>query len=130
MGMPLGNILPEREGPRGRDLHAAITVPRSALGRPHPVEVPLDFPIGAVRVRRATGPDEGVTTTLNLPADFPDGASIRLRGLGEAIEGGHAGDLILEVELTDKPMGPLLWAVVLALVAAIAVAVAAWLAFR
>lgn len=104
----MGNIgsiyddVPEGEE-RGPDLRATVTVPRTGLGAPDGVCVPLApvLPHQGAEVERAPQPGEppdGVT--LRLPADFPDGATLRLRGAGGRGKKG-AGDLYLTVKLAE-----------------------------
>lgn len=99
----LGSIFePEPSGPRGRDLHADVTVPAWALGVPTgiDVQVPLDLAAEGGYARRvAHAGDAGDRIRLNLPAGFPDGGVLRLRGQGEALDGGRAGDLLVHVEV-------------------------------
>jgi hypothetical protein len=104
----MGNIgsiyddVPVGEG-RGPDLRATVQVPRSGLGADDGVCVPLppvlshegkDVP----RTPQPGEPDDAVT--LRLPADFPDGATLRLRGAGGRGTKG-SGDLYLTVSLSD-----------------------------
>jgi hypothetical protein len=95
----LGSIFePTGPGPRGRDLHADVTVPAWALGLPFPIEVavPLDLAAEGGYARRVVHAfDAGDRLHLNLPAGFPDGGTLRLRGQGEAHEAGRPGDLLL-----------------------------------
>lgn len=103
----LGSIYEADDGSlKGRDLRYAVSLRRDALDGPVEVEVPLELPLGDERVARAVGPGEsGALLTLNLPADVPSGATLRLRGQGEDIEDGRPGDLYLSVTVTEKP-GP------------------------
>lgn len=144
--MSLGSIYQSEDEsqPRGRDLTTVVEVPRWALGAgPHPVDVPLELPTADGTARRAVGPGErGSTVHLNLPASVPDGATLRMRGLGEAIEGGRAGDLYVQIALTDAPrpapepaaaLGPAgggLFAAVLGMIILGALGVIGWLALR
>ncbi len=105
----LGNIYDglddEGDGPRGRDLNADITVARSQLGQPFTVRVPLVLTTDdGARVRRAlSADDEGDgRLQINLPADMPDAATLRLRGLGEKVADGAPGDLYLAVTLVAQ----------------------------
>jgi len=101
----LGSIFePETAGPRGRDLRAEVTVPGSACGTAEGcrVEVPRELPaLGGYARRVDSGLDIGDAVELRLPADFPDGGTLRLRGQGEASEadGGRPGDLLLTVHV-------------------------------
>lgn len=103
----LGSIYEaESDGPKGRDLTYTVPVNRALLGAPLTVEVPLDLPIDGDVVPRAIGVGEkGAQVSLSLPADLPDGATLRLRKQGEEIEDGEPGDLYLTVQLMDPP-GP------------------------
>jgi hypothetical protein len=107
----LGSIFePEPgEGPRGRDLRADVTVPAWACGFPpgFPVEVPLELPALGGYVRRSAPPGEaGAAVHLHLPAGFPDGGTLRLRGQGEAVDGGRPGDLLLTVSVDRSQASP------------------------
>lgn len=99
----LGSIFePAAPGPRGRDLHADVTVPAWALGLPFPIEVavPLDLAAAGGYARRVVHAfDSGDRVRLSLPAGFPDGGTLRLRGQGEAHEAGQPGDLLLCVHV-------------------------------
>jgi len=108
----LGSIYDEDgNGPKGRDLRTRITFARAGLGKPTPVQVPLELPLDGEIVRRAIGPGEtDATVTLNLPVGLPNEATLRMRGLGEEIEDGPPGDLYLTITLTDvaapgRPLG-------------------------
>lgn len=93
---------PEGEG-RGPDLRATVKVPRDRLGDPDGVRVPLapTLPHEGEQVERAAQPGEPAdAVTLRLPPDFPDGATLRLRGAGGRGAKG-AGDLYLTVALSD-----------------------------
>lgn len=125
----LGSIYdPEEPGPKGRDLRTKITFARGGLGKPTPVQVPLELPLGDALVRRAIGPGEtDATVTLNLPRDLPNGATLRMRGLGEEIDDGPPGDLYLTIHLVDaaapsRPLGGWLVAGVVLLAAILAMA--------
>ncbi len=107
----MGNIgsiydeTPEGEG-RGPDLRASVKVPRSALGRDDGVCVPLPavLPHDGEEVERAPQPGEPAdAVTLRLPPDFPDGATLRLRGAGGR-GGKGSGDLFLTVVLSDEAL--------------------------
>lgn len=100
----LGSIFdPSPTGARGFDLSADVVadVRRVRQGASVLVEVPraLVGPDG-VACRRAHDPyDEGDLIELHLPADFPSGGRLRLRGRGGVRDGGVAGDLLLTVRL-------------------------------
>ena len=91
----------------GEDLHVAVEVPRAALGADVAFEV--DVPLTLVGLRRADPHGEGSRVPLHLPKDLPDGATLRLRGLGalgprakqDATQ--RAGDLYVIITLTDAP---------------------------
>jgi len=104
----MGNIgsiyddAPSGDG-RGPDLRAEVAVPRGGLGAEQGVCVPLPpaLPHEGAEVERAPQPGEPLdAVTLRLPADFPDGATLRLRGAGGRGEKG-SGDLFLTVRLRD-----------------------------
>lgn len=111
----LGSIFePETAGPRGRDLRAEVRVPAWACGHPdgYSVEVPRELPAPGGYARRVhSGLDTGDVVHLRLPANFPDGGTLRLRGQGEASEAadGRPGDLLLTINLdlaqTTPPPG-------------------------
>jgi len=112
----LGSIFePERDGPRGRDLRAEVTVPAWACGHPDgfAARVPLELPALGGYAMRAAGHDEGDLVRLFLPPEFPEGGVLRLRGQGEARTGGPSGDLLLTVHIdrsqTTPPGGALTW---------------------
>lgn len=100
--------------PRGRDLRADVTVPAWACGHPpgYSVQVAPDLPALGGYARRAGG-DDGDTVHLHLPAGFPNGGTLRLRGQGEAHADGRAGDLLLTVHVDTSqsapPPGALTW---------------------
>ena len=111
----LGSIFePETAGPRGRDLRAEVRVPAWACGHEdgHSVEVPDQLPAPGGYARRVrSGLDTGDAVHLRLPAGFPDGGTLRLRGQGAASEAGDGrpGDLLLTIHLdltqTTPPPG-------------------------
>jgi hypothetical protein len=113
----LGSIFePEAgDGPRGRDLRHDVTVPAWAAGHDPGVaiDVPLQLPAAGGYVARAVSAhDPGTTIHVRLPAGFPSGGALRLRGQGEAGPGGRAGDLILVVHLDPThatPPGSSVW---------------------
>lgn len=107
----MGNIgsiyddVPVGEG-RGSDLRATVKVPRSGLGAPDGVCVPLPsaLPHEGKDVPRTPQPGEPEdAVTLRLPADFPDGATLRLRGAGGRGTKG-SGDLYLTVSVSDDAL--------------------------
>lgn len=88
---------------RGPDLRATVHVPRSGLGAPDGVCVPLPAMLthDGVSVERTPQPGESLDAiTLRLPEDFPDGATLRLRGAGGRGSKG-SGDLFLRVEISQ-----------------------------
>ncbi len=104
----MGNIgsiyddAPAGEG-RGPDLRATVKVPRAGLGAPDGVRVPLPavLPHAGEEVERAPQPGEPVdAVTLRLPPDFPEGATLRLRGAGGRGAKG-SGDLYLTVAISE-----------------------------
>lgn len=112
----LGSIFePDRDGPRGRDLRAEVTVPAWACGYPdgYAAQVPLELPALGGYAVRAAGHDEGDLVRLFLPPAFPEGGVLRLRGQGEALTGGPSGDLLLTVHIdrsqVTPPGGALTW---------------------
>jgi hypothetical protein len=110
-------------GPRGRDLRAEVTVPAWACGHPdgYAVAVARELPALGGYARRAVGHDEGDLVHLRLPAGFPEGGVLRLRGQGEVLSedptdgpaNGPAGDLLLTVHIDlsqrSPPGGALTW---------------------
>ncbi len=88
-------------GNRGRDLQAEVTVPAWVCGHPygHEVDVPRELPALGGYARRADGHEVGDKVHLRLPHDFPATGVLRLRGLGEAGDGGRNGDLLLTVRV-------------------------------
>jgi hypothetical protein len=106
----LGSIFePEAPGPRGRDLHADVTVPAWALGLPfgYEVQIPLELAAEGGYARRVVSAlDAGDRLRLALPAGFRSGGVLRLRGQGEALEGGKAGDLLVHVDVDRRRSEP------------------------
>jgi hypothetical protein len=102
----LGSVFePEPEGPRGPDLRVTVEVPRAALG--HGLRAPVPERLAAdgdlVERVRAAGDEPGFIV-LHLPEQLPDRAMLRLRGQGGAgDEGQAAGDLLVVVQLVDRP---------------------------
>lgn len=89
---------------RGPDLRATVQVPRSGLGAPDGVCVPLPATLthDGSPVERTPQPGESLDAiTLRLPEDFPDGATLRLRGAGGRGSKG-SGDLFLRVEISQN----------------------------
>lgn len=110
----LGSIFePEAPGPRGRDLHADVTVPAWALGLPfgYEVQIPLELAAEGGYARRFVPPSaaEGEAQgriRLSLPAGFPSGGIVRLRGQGEAHSEGRPGDLLVHVDVDRRRSEP------------------------
>lgn len=106
----LGSILAASEaddGPRGADLRVEVEVPRGALGTESGFEVPVPREIehAGELVERAPSPlESGDVVTLRLPAQFPDGGTIKLRGQGGVHPEGRPGDLLVTVQLTDAAL--------------------------
>lgn len=102
----LGSIFePEAPGPRGRDLHADVTVPAWALGLPfgYEVRIPLELAAEGGYARRvASTLDDGERLRLSLPAGFQPGGVLRLRGQGEALSEGRPGDLLVHVDVDRR----------------------------
>ena len=105
----LGNVFDAVAGDgghKGRDLRYTVQVNRALLGAPLTVQVPLELPLDGRPIPRAIGPGErGSSVSLNVPADVPDGATLKLRGQGEEIDDGAPGDLFLTLAIIDPP-GP------------------------
>jgi hypothetical protein len=89
---------------RGQDLRVSVEVPRAALGAtlraPVPTRIAADGELIDRVVLHGEDPD---TIELHLPEQLPERAMLRLRGQGGALEGGRAGDLLVVVELVDRP---------------------------
>lgn len=93
---------PAGEG-RGPDLRATVKVPRSGLGAADGVCVPLPPKLAheGAEFERTPQPGEPLDAiTLRLPEDFPDGATLRLRGAGARGSKG-SGDLFLRVDISQ-----------------------------
>lgn len=103
------------EGPRGRDLQHEVTVPAWVAGHEpgFQIDVPLQLPaLGGYVDRAVSDLDAGTAIHLRLPAGFPSGGALRLRGQGEPVDGGRPGDLHLVVHLDPAqatPPGALAW---------------------
>ncbi len=128
----LGSIYEDTpaSGPRGRDLRCSVVVPRAALGKPegYEVRVPLRLPCEGAQVLRASSPhDAEDRIRLHLPAQLPPKATLRLRGQGEELSGGAAGDLLLTVEVRSPSVAGSL--AVAGLILAVATAAGLWLHF-
>ena len=93
---------PVGEG-RGPDLRATVKVPRSRLGDPDGVcvRLPPRLEHEGAQLERTPQPGESLDAiTLRLPEDFPDGATLRLRGAGARGSKG-SGDLFLRIEISS-----------------------------
>ncbi len=101
----LGSVFEADEGPRGPDLRVSVEVPRAALGHGFRAPVPERLAADGELVERATvGDDEPGFVTLHLPEALPERAALRLRGQGGVgADGQRAGDLLVLVELVDRP---------------------------
>lgn len=103
--MSLGSIYAPESGNKGRDLLWQVQVPARIVGAGgRPVEIPdrlpvKDAPERALRTIHPSDPKGAIL--LNLPAQFPSGSALRLRGYGEARSGGSSGDLFLVVTLSE-----------------------------
>lgn len=79
-----------------------MRVPAWALGVPFgfEVQIPLELAATGGYARRVVSSlDSGDRVRLTLPAGLRSGATVRLRGQGEACEGGRPGDLLVCVEV-------------------------------
>jgi hypothetical protein len=105
----LGSVFEADEGARGPDLRVSVEVPRAALGASFRAPVPQRLAADGELVERVLlGDDEPGFVELHLPESLPDRAVLRLRGQGGAGagEGEAAGDLLVVVELVDRPPRP------------------------
>lgn len=94
----------EDEGPRGADLRVSVEVPRAALGGTLRAPVPARIAVDGQLVERAVlEGDEPGRIVLHLPEQLPERAMLRLRGQGGVCSEGRAGDLLVVVELVDRP---------------------------
>jgi hypothetical protein len=98
-------------GGRGADLRVTVEVPRAALGSDEAFFA--DVPLTVDGQRRADPHGDGAKVPLNLPASVPEGATLRLRGLGAlgpgapAAEGiKRAGDLYVRLTVVNGPWRP------------------------
>lgn len=110
----LGSVFEDPgEGPRGPDLRVSVEVPRAALGASLRAPVPRRIAAEGELVERVTVPGQDPDSVeLHLPEELPARTMLRLRGQGgrppEPKEGedegeGQAGDLMVVVELVDRP---------------------------
>lgn len=102
--------------PQGEDLKVQVEVPRTGLGRPEGVRVPLasSIEVEGRSVERVTLAGERDVLPLFLPENFSSGSVLRLRGQGGACPGGRPGDLYVTVCVIEPPPAPLLrwWIIV------------------
>lgn len=103
----LGSVFDEDESdarPRGPDLRVTVEVPREALGATLRAPVPARIAADGELVERAIlDPEDPGGVVLHLAKDLPSRAILRLRGQGGVGEGDRAGDLMVIVELVDRP---------------------------
>lgn len=101
----LGSVFAGDDQPRGPDLKVTVEVPRAALGASLRAPVPERLAVAGELIERVVvGHDEPGYVELHLPEQLPDRAMLRLRGHGGAgAEGQRAGDLLVVVELVDRP---------------------------
>jgi len=107
----LGSIFePEAgDGPRGRDLRHEVTVPAWVAGHEPgtAVDVPHQLPaLGGYVERAISAHDPGTAIHIRIPAGFPSGGALRLRGQGEPGPDGRNGDLHLVVHLDGAQTTP------------------------
>jgi hypothetical protein len=105
----LGSVFEADDGgPRGPDLRVTVEVPRAALGATLRAPVPARIAAEGDLVERVVlGDDEPGVVELHLPETLPEGAVLRLRGQGGiGEEGARPGDLLVVVELVDRPPRP------------------------
>ena len=106
----LSNIFDDNDGPKGPDLDVTVDVPRQALGLQDGVVVPVPDQLkkNGRQIVRALSPHEPKQSVrLRLPADFPNGGTVRLRGQGGLPpHQGFPGDLYVKVRLIDGAVRP------------------------
>lgn len=96
-------------GSGGSDFHSqGFGVPYSSKGEVLHADVTVSFDeaaFGGKKVIRLQSSNGGVQNyEVNIPAGIESGKSIRLKGKGHpGIGGGEAGDLLLKVNVQDKP---------------------------
>jgi hypothetical protein len=93
----------EDEGPCGPDLRVSVEVPRVALGATFRAPVPLRIAADGELVERAQTDDDPERIVLHLPEELPERALLRLRKQGGVHPEGPPGDLLVLVELVDRP---------------------------
>jgi len=103
----LGNVFDavSPDGSTGPDLRIEIDVPRASLGdsRSFTASIPLTID----GMHRADPHGDGEQVQLNLPKSLPEGAVLRLRGLGGVPQGAEAtapGDLYVALRIVDLPL--------------------------
>jgi hypothetical protein len=101
----LGSVFAGDEEARGPDLRVTVEVPRAALGACLRAPVPERLAVDGELIERVVvGGDEPGHVDLHLPEQLPERALLRLRGHGgRGAEGERAGDLLVLVELVDRP---------------------------
>lgn len=91
-------------GPRGPDLRVSVEVPRAALGATFHAPVPARIAVDGELVERAVlEGDVPGQVVLHLPEQLPERALLRLRGQGGLAPDAAPGDLLVLVELVDRP---------------------------
>ena len=92
------------ERPRGPDLRVTVEVPRAALGASLRAPVPTRIAADGDLVERVIlDPEDPERVALHLPDQLPARAVLRLRGQGGVREDGRPGDLMVVVQLVDRP---------------------------
>jgi hypothetical protein len=106
----LGSVFEADDGrARGPELRVTLEVPRAALGATFRAPVPLRLAADGDLVERVVvGDGDPELVELHLPEALPDRAQLRLRGQGGPgpSEDARAGDLLVLVELVDRPPRP------------------------
>jgi hypothetical protein len=102
----LGSIFEEskeesKQGTRGEDLHVEIEVPPDALGATDGFRapLPLEIEVDGRLVTRADPHGDGEAIVLRLPESLPEGAVLKLRGLGGS--GERPGDLYARIVVVE-----------------------------
>ncbi len=79
--------------------------PQRGADLTHQLSVPFQTAVSGgkaeVSIRRGGG--ETQTLAITIPAGIEDGKKIRLRGQGEQVQGGAAGDIIITVNVAPHP---------------------------
>jgi hypothetical protein len=90
--------------PRGLDLRVSVEVPRAALGATLHAPVPERIAVDGELVERAVlEGDEPGRIILHLPEQLLPRTVLRLRGQGGVAPDAQPGDLLVLVELVDRP---------------------------